>query len=342
MRTPNFDNMLAVLRREVPSRPTLFEFYLNWRLYPRLAGSAIASRTDALSWIRTAIHAYANAGYDYTTLLIPGFGFPRAEQHQLSSRSLNEGAMIVDRASFDAYTWPDPDAVEYSFLDAVAPELPKGMKFIVHGPDGVLENVIGVAGYENLCIMLYEDPELVHDIFVEVGTRLARYYERALQYDVVGAIIANDDWGFKTQTMLGTEDMRTYVFPWHKRIVESAHAAGRPAILHSCGELSAVMDEVIDEIKFDAKHSAEDTILPIEEMYERWGSRIALLGGIDIDFLVRATPEAITARCAAMMERAATRGGYALGSGNSIPEYVPDDHYFAMIKAAVGEIVLPA
>ena len=44
----------------------------------------------------------------------------------------------------------------------------------------------------------------------------------------------------------------------------------------------------------------------------------------------------------AMLERASTRGGYALGSGNSIPEYVPDDHSFAMIKAAVGEIVLPA
>jgi hypothetical protein len=27
--------------------------------------------------------------------------------------------------------------------------------------------------------------------------------------------------------------------------------------------------------------------------------------------------------------------GYALGTGNSIPEYVPDDKYFAMISVAL-------
>ena len=28
-----------------------------------------------------------------------------------------------------------------------------------------------------------------------------------------------------------------------------------------------------------------------------------------------------------------TPANYALGTGNSVPEYVPDDHYFAMIRA---------
>lgn len=27
--------------------------------------------------------------------------------------------------------------------------------------------------------------------------------------------------------------------------------------------------------------------------------------------------------------------GYALGSGNSIPDYVPQDNYFAMVAAAL-------
>ena len=29
---PNFNNLLSVLRRQVPERPTLFEFFLNERL----------------------------------------------------------------------------------------------------------------------------------------------------------------------------------------------------------------------------------------------------------------------------------------------------------------------
>jgi uroporphyrinogen decarboxylase len=68
--------------------------------------------------------------------------------------------------------------------------------------------------------------------------------------------------------------------------------------------------------------------------YERWGERIAILGGIDLDFVCRSTPAEVHARSRAMLERSATRGGYALGTGNSVPEYVPVENYFAMITAA--------
>jgi hypothetical protein len=70
------------------------------------------------------------------------------------------------------------------------------------GPNGVLENVMLLVGYEGLCYLMADDPELVEEIFNQVGTRLVRYYELALQYDSVGACISNDDWGFNTQTML--------------------------------------------------------------------------------------------------------------------------------------------
>jgi uroporphyrinogen decarboxylase len=35
-----------------------------------------------------------------------------------------------------------------------------------------------------------------------------------------------------------------------------------------------------------------------------------------------------------MLERASERGGFALGTGNSVPEYVPDENFFALIRAA--------
>jgi len=36
-----------------------------------------------------------------------------------------------------------------------------------------------------------------------------------------------------------------------------------------------------------------------------------------------------------MLERSSACGGYALGIGNSVPEYVPDAHYLAMIRAVL-------
>ena len=263
--------------------------------------------------------------------------FPAKERSQGSSISLNEGAAITDRASFDAYAWQDPDSFDDSPMQDISPFLPQNMKLMVMGPCGVLENVMSLVGYDNLCYMLYEDPELTGDIFEAVGSRLVRYYEKAAQFDSVGMLMSNDDWGFNTQTFLSMEHMRKYVFPWHKQIVEAGHKQGKPVLLHSCGNMDEVMEDIITTLKFDGKHSYEDNILSVEDSYRRWGGRIAILGGIDIDFVARSTPEQIRARCQNMLELSRQKGGYALGTGNSIPDYIPDENYFALLNCIVPE-----
>ncbi|MCX7846691.1 MAG: hypothetical protein N2595_01465 [bacterium] len=338
-RAPDFSELLAVLRRERPRRPVLFELFLNTPLYRMLAGEEVARAYDAgeLTWEEVQMWAMRNAGYDYVTVRASTFEFPRREQHCEKTLSLNEGAVITDRASFEALSWTEPDGSDWSMLDKLGSVLPEGMKLIVYGPGGVLENVVRMVGYENLCLLLADDPEFVAEIFDAVGSRLLRYYELCVRHPAVGAIVSNDDWGFKSQTMVSPADLRRYVFPWHARIVAVAHAAGKPAILHSCGNLSAVMDDVIEVMRFDAKHSYEDTIQPVEEAYEQYCGRIAILGGIDVNFVCRATAQEVYERSRGMVERGSRCGGYALGTGNSVPEYVPQKNYFAMIQAAWEE-----
>lgn len=327
----DFANILAILRRERPARPTLFEFFMNHDLAERLSGEP-----PAPVWSQASAPVFTACGYDYITTHASDFGFHRPVQRREQSLSANEGFAFQDRAGFEAYQWLDPEASDAGMLDRIAARLRPGMKLIAFGPGGVLENAIGLVGYQRLCELLSDDPELVTDIFAAIGSRLVRYYERAVRHPMVGAIISNDDWGFKTQTMFSHRQMRRLVFPWHERIVAVAHAAGRPAILHSCGCLGPVMDDIIDGMHYDGKHSYEDNIMPVEEAYERWGRRIAILGGLDLDFMVRATPEAIHRRACAMLERTRDRGGYGLGTGNSVPSYVPDENYLAMVEAAVA------
>ncbi len=339
MRKPDFDNILAVLARTRPSRPTLFEFFLNNRLYASLAGiSGPLPEGASDDHTRMLIRAFGQAGYDYTVIIGLGFTFPRQTVQTASTISLNDGVQITDRRSFEAFPWPVVDEADYSRLERLPAWLPDGMKGIVPGPGGVLENVIALTGYDNLCYLLADDPALTRDIVDAVGSRLLRHYEIVSAPESVGACISNDDWGFKTQTMLSTEDMRHYIIPWHRRIAAAIHANGKPVVLHSCGNLDSVMDDIIDDIGYEGKHSYEDTILPVEDAYERWGGRIAILGGIDVDFICRHSPADVHARARRMLERSMERGAYALGSGNSIPAYVPDEAYFAMISAATGVV----
>ena len=333
-RKPDFSNLTAVLEKKIPKRPTLFEFFLNGNLEKYLCEDDydISSR---LASVKTKMKAFKNAGYDYVTLGIGGFYFERLSSESKNTKSINGHGIITDNESFNRYKWLNPNDFNYSELDSFAEILPKGMKIIVCGPDGVLENVIGIVGYDNLCIMLYENPQLVSDIFEHVGERLLNYYNHCIKYDCVGALISNDDWGFNTQTMLSPADMRKYCFPWHKKISQAAHEQGKYAILHSCGRYDEVIDDVIDDMKFDARHSYEDNITPVEIAYPKLHDKIAVLGGIDVDFMTRKSPEEVYNRAKRLIEMTNDGGGYALGTGNSIADYIPIENYFAMTRAAL-------
>jgi uroporphyrinogen decarboxylase len=331
---PDFDNLMAVLRREVPSRPTLFEFYFNERIYGRVVPGP--TPTDRTAWQRRFIRTFQRLGYDFATILLPGFQFSDPGLRKTKETfSMNEGGVIRNRKEFDAFDWPDPDEADFDMLDRLAGDLPAGMKLIPYTPDGVLENATRLMGFDTLCLNLHDDPQLVEDVFEQVGSRLVRYYEKAVQYDCVGACLANDDWGFNTSTLISTDSLRRYVFPWYKKVVDICHAAGKPVILHSCGHFENIIEDIITGMGFDGRHSYEDNIMPVEEAYENYHDRIAVIGGIDVNFICESTPEEVFQRSRAMLERASERGGFALGTGNSVPEYMPDANFFALIRASL-------
>jgi uroporphyrinogen decarboxylase len=240
--------------------------------------------------------------------------------------------MITCQAEVDRDPWPDPDKGDYEALERFAGFLNPDMKFVVPGPGGLLENVLDLVGFERLCYMLFEDEVLAGKIFDAVGCRLVRFYEICASFACVGALIINDDWGFKTQTILDPDNLRRFVFPWVRKMVETIHSSGKPVILHSCGNIYGMLGEIIDDLKVDAKHSFEDVILPVEDAYRAWNHKIAILGGIDLDFLATASPTVINDRAGKLLELTGSKG-YALGSGNSIPLFIPTENYMAMISA---------
>lgn len=333
-REPDFENIKKVLAREKTGRAVLFELFMNMPLYEYLTGSSLPKDADDLTILKKTVDGFAAAGYDYATTHASDFRFYQYKETDKASRSLNDISLIKDWESFEAFQWSNPEDFSNSKLDKINSYLPGNMKLLIMGPGGVLENLEDLMGYDNLCMALYDEPELVKEVTDNIGRRLLIYYESVLQHESVGFVCSNDDWGFNTQTLLSPDDLRKYIFPWHKRIVELAHRYNKPCILHSCGYFKDIIDDVIYDMGFDARHSYEDNIMPVEEAYEKYGSQIAILGGIDLNFVCRETPENIYRRSREMLEHTFERGGYALGTGNSVPEYVPYENYMAMIRAA--------
>ena len=130
-------------------------------------------------------------------------------------------------------------------------------------------------------------------------------------------------------------DLRTHCLPWHQRFAAMTHTRGLPYFVHSCGNVEGIMGDLIDTIGIDGKHSFEDAIIPAEEFQARYGDRIAVLGGLDINILSAATPERVCQRTRQLVETCGARGRYAVGSGNSIPSYIPVENYLAMLDEAL-------
>jgi uroporphyrinogen decarboxylase len=212
----------------------------------------------------------------------------------------------------------------------VAAALPDGMKIIAR-KSGVLENVTWIMGYERLALALHDDPPLCRAMFDRVGGLLLNVFETMAEMEAVGALWLGDDMGFKTQTMISPDDLRRYVFPWQKRIAEAAHARGKPFLLHACGNIEAVMPDLIEDVGIDARHSFEDVILPVAEAKRRYGDRIAILGGVDVDLLARGSVDEVRAATRRILEACMPGGGYGLGSGNSVANYVKVENFLAML-----------
>jgi uroporphyrinogen decarboxylase len=210
--------------------------------------------------------------------------------------------------------------------------LPDGMCII--GSAGFAhfaEHLSWLMGYETLCLALFDQRDLV----ATIRDRLIGIYrvmlERILQFKRVKIIWGSDDMGFKTGPLISPSDLREFVLPGHKLMAQMSHVAGCPYLLHCCGDIHAIMPDLIDGVRIDAKHSFEDTIEDVIVAKQRYGNRIALLGGLDMDFLCRSDKAQIRQRVRRTLEQCLPGGGYCLGTGNSVANYVPLDHYLAML-----------
>jgi uroporphyrinogen decarboxylase len=194
----------------------------------------------------------------------------------------------------------------------------------------VLEDPMGLFGYEGLSYALVDQPDLVDAVFERIGRLYELIYEYCVQHEAVGAMLISDDLGFRSGTMISPTDLRRLVFPWYKRYCDIVHQYDKPVILHSCGNLTEVIGDIVD-CGIDAKHSYEDVIMPIEEVKKSVGDKMAILGGVDVDFLCRASEKEVRVRTREVLEACMPGGGYALGTGNSVTNYIPIANYLAML-----------
>ncbi len=344
-REPDYSQLDAVFHRHVPQRVPLIELFADHEFMVAMLGcdaNQMFADTEYEDWQKYwlwRIEYQQRIGADFVTAAPGTLGY--AERKVLMSADtaplarpercwVDESQGVINSwDDFAKYPWLT-DPPDMGIVDFVAENVPPGMG-VIFTSSGVLEWTMWLMGYEPLSLALHDDPNLVRAVSQRVGQRFLDGYAAAAKHSGVHAIWLGDDMGFKTATMISPDHMRELIFPWHKRIAEAAHAEGKPFLLHACGNLEAVMEDLIEDVRIDAKHSFEDAIMPVAEFKDKYGDRIAVLGGADVDYLSRHSPEEVRRYVRAILEACAPGGGYAMGTGNSVANYIPVNNYLALL-----------
>ncbi len=344
--TPDWEEFLRTIRRQgTPKRVHHIELYLDGEVKDDLCARYHLDegfeRSDPYYFQKREIAIQRYLGYDYVVCSPEGLDmvFTRHAADDTAGLKRQSGREFMDEhrgpivnwTEYESYPWPDPRKATTRALDWYQQNLPDDMCIIGGLIAHFAENLSWLMGYETLCLNLYEQPDLVQAISDHTLEIDRVVLERLLEYDRVRMIWGSDDMGFRSGTLISPKHMRTYVLPGHKNLVDMAHSAGRPYLLHSCGNLRPILTDLIEDVKVDAKHSYEDTIEDVCESKKTYGDRMTLLGGIDVDFLCRSSPDEVRKRVRDTLDVCQPGGGYCLGTGNSVANYIPVENYLVML-----------
>lgn len=338
---PDIEELVRIFNREKrPFRLHNFEIFLDAEIKEAVSARFQLHPLEGSSELETELEneilLHRVLGYDlFRVPVIRKHTFSVVENRTQDERSWMEEhtGPVQTWEDFENFPWPDVRALDFRKLDWMEKNCPSGMGcFDLTGH--IFEIVSFLFGYESLCMKLHDDPALVEAMFEKVGEFYVAYTKILADYRCVPAMWAADDFGFKSGTLISPETLKQYVFPWHKKCADAAHNAGKPYLLHSCGNLKEIMGTLIDEVGIDGKHSFEDGIEPVTDAVRKYGDKISIIGGMDVDFLCRADEAAIRKKVRDILDACAGVPGYCFGTGNSVPNYVPLDNYLTMMDEA--------
>jgi len=335
---PNFNNLLDVLCNRKPGRLPLYEHNIDLPFIEKFFGYEIpfgSTTADLEEHYKKVIGFWKQNEYD-------AFSYEALICEVFPGHGAIKGGMkgpIQNRDDFEKFPFEDIPTLFWEkytpHLEAIRKVMPAGMKAYGGCGYGIFEASEDLVGYEYLSVMQYLDPELFADLYKKIGDLYVKLWSEMIKRysDIFVFYRMGDDLGFKSSTLLEPETITTHIIPQYKRVIDLVHSAGKKFLLHSCGNIFNIMDEIIGT-GIDAKHSNEDQIAPFEKWIELYNDRIGLLGGFDLNLLMLKNYDDVFNEVVEDGTRFRSMAkGYGLGSGNSIPDYIPLEGFQAMVDA---------
>jgi Uroporphyrinogen decarboxylase (URO-D) len=184
------------------------------------------------------------------------------------------------------------------------------LTFIIMGT-GPFERLHALMGFEEALCALITNPEECGQLFSAVVDFKIKQMYYLKKYYHVDMVHFHDDWGSQKDLFFHPDIWRTLIKPQIQRAVDAAHELGIYFIMHSCGKIDRIANEIAD-MGIDILDPAQ----PINDL-ARWkrefGHKVAFMGGIDAQNVVdnpACSEEEIRKEVREKIDLLAPQGGY--------------------------------
>ena len=187
-------------------------------------------------------------------------------------------------------------------------------------------------GFENTLMDMICEPNMMEDMFdLYTDTALGALdyaLELGMQVDAVWLV---EDLGSTRAPLFSPDLYRRLLKPRHARIMDFAHAHGLKVVMHSCGEVSAFIPDLID-VGLDVLEALQaNTTLHVARLKAQYGSRLSFMGNISVQKMAEGG-SAIRREMEEKIIPAMQGGGYIYHSVHSIPPEVTYDKYCDVMR----------
>lgn len=236
--------------------------------------------------------------------------FDFAPTMDYAERTLTTPGWFMDKvepACVKDFSWPDPRRhISQEECRNTIRQCPQDMALMGVMWSAHFQDACAAFGMENAMIAMLTEPEL----FQAVIDRIVEFYIQANEIfyhagqGMLDAVLIGNDFGSQNALMVAPAQLRQFVFPGTRRLIEQAHSYGYKVIHHSCGAVHEIIADLI-ELGADVIHPIQALAAGMEPkgLHEEFGEKVAFCGGVDAqNLLVNGTPEQVREKVSELRE----------------------------------------
>ena len=182
-------------------------------------------------------------------------------------------------------------------------------------------------GEKNLSYAYYDEPEMLDDMLETFGDLVSSALETVLNETDIDLVSVHEDMAGLSGPMIGPKLVRRFMTPYYRRVWNLAQRGGaRLFSQDSDGNIEPLIDEFL-YAGINCMYPMEPKAgMDIRKLRQKYGSRLALKGGID-KFALLGTKDDIRRELEYKLCSPLTGGGTVFALDHRIPNGVPIENY---------------